>query len=158
MLVTPPSLKEEHEEIMGSLYEFSRLPGETGKSVKELLDVLEPHFEKEERLAMPVLGTLSELASGDKTAVNLRAIVESQDDLLQEYDNMFEEHTELKKFIQNARRYAKQENHEEVVDLLDALSHHARVEEEVLYPAALLAGTVAKCLLSSEERQVHEVT
>ena len=158
MLVTPPSLKEEHEEIMGSLNEFSRLQDKTGKSITELLDSLEPHFEKEERLAMPVLGTLSELASGDKITTDLRAIAESQDALRLEYDVMFEEHTELKRFIQNARGFAKQENHEDVVDLLDALSHHARVEEEVLYPAALLAGTLAKCLLhSGEERQIREI-
>ena len=43
---------------------------------------------------------------------------------------------------------------EEVVDLLEALAHHARVEEEVLYPAALLAGTVAKCLMPSEAQRV----
>jgi hypothetical protein len=158
MLVTPPSLKEEHEEIMGSLNLFSRLQDKTGKSIVELLDVLEPHFEKEERLAMPILGTLSELASGEKTATDLRAIVESQGALQKEYDDMFEEHVELKSFIQNARGFAEQENHGDVVDLLDALSHHARVEEEVLYPAALLAGTVAKCLLYSEERQIRRIT
>ena len=158
MLATPPSLREEHKEIMELLIEFSRLQDMTGTAVKELLDALEPHFEKEEKLAMPVLGSLSELVSEDKTATDLRAIAESQAPLRQEYDNMFREHAELEKFIQNARRFAVLENHQDVADLLDALFHHARVEEEVLYPAALLAGTVAKFLLESEERRmIHEV-
>ena len=110
MLTTPPSLTEEHEEIMGSLDEFSRLRDETGKSVKELVDVLEPHFGKEERLAMPVLGTLSEASLEDQTSTNLRAIAESQAALREEYDNMFVEHAELRTFIQNAGRFAKQED------------------------------------------------
>ena len=63
---------------------------------------------------------------------------------------MFEEHSELKKFIVRAQSIASRERHEEVVDLLTDLAHHARVEEEVLYPAALLAGTVAKCLMPSQ--------
>ena len=149
MLTTPKSLEEEHEEIMQSLRQSANLPDGTGKAVKDLLKTLEPHFEKEEKVAMPVLGALTELVSGDKIA-NLREIAESQGALLQEYENMFQEHAALKKFIERAEAEARKEKHEEVAELLGALAHHARVEEEVLYPAALLAGTVAKCLIPNE--------
>lgn len=153
MLVTPPSLKEEHKEIMGSLREFAINPDRTGRAIAELLDVLEPHFEKEEKLAMPVLGSISELVSGDRVT-DLREIAESQVALLKEYDKMFDEHSEVRKFIVRAEKIAREEKHEEVVDLLEGLAHHARVEEEVLYPAALLVGTVAKCLMPSQEQKV----
>jgi hypothetical protein len=63
MLVIPPSLKEEHREIMGSLDEFANFREEIGKAIRELLRVLEPHFEKEERLAMPVLCSISQLSA-----------------------------------------------------------------------------------------------
>ena len=153
MLVTPPSLKVGHKEMIGSLQEYASFQDGTGKAIRELLDVLEPHFEKEETLAMPVLGSIPELVSGDHVT-DLREIAESQGALLQEYDKMFEEHSELKKFIVRAQKIAREEKHEQVVDLLDGLAHHARVEEEVLYPTALLVGTVAKCLLPSQEQGV----
>lgn len=152
MLMTPPSLKEEHKEIMGLLREYSEIQGETGNAVKKLLDVLEPHFQKEEKLAMPVLGSLPELVSGNRLR-NLSEIAESQGALLEEYDGMLEEHSELRKFIASTKEIARQEKHQEVIDLLDGLAHHARVEEEVLYPAALLAGTVAKFLIPVQEQK-----
>ena len=73
MLVTPSSLREEHKEIMGSLRAFAVFPGATGRAIMELLDVVEPHFEKEEKLALPVLGTILELISGDRVT-DLREI------------------------------------------------------------------------------------
>ena len=98
---------------------------------------------------MPVLGSLTELASGYKIA-NLKEIADSQGELLHEYKKMFEEHYEIAAFIERAEAEAKRENHEEVAEILEALGHHARVEEEVLYPAALLAGKLAKVLLQIE--------
>jgi hypothetical protein len=51
--------------------------------------------------------------------------------------------------VSEARLFSLHEEHTEVTDLMDGLAHHMKVEEEVLYPAALLAGTVAKCLMIS---------
>lgn len=151
MLVIPSSLREEREEIIRSLSQFALLPGTTGKAVAELLDVLIPHFEKEAILALPMLGSISDLVSGGRITA-LREVAEAQGALLQEYDRMFEEHSELKRFILRAQTLASQENQQKVVDLLKMLYCHSRMEEEVLYPAALLAGTVAKCLLPSQDQ------
>ena len=151
-MTTPPSLDEEHEEIMGALGNFAKFRDETGSSIKNLLKVLEPHFQKENKIVMPVLGALSVLVSGEHVP-NLQEIAESQGVLLQEYDNMYKEHAQIKVLIEQATRAAKRENHQEVTDLLEGLAHHARVEEEVLYPAAVLAGTVAKCITPSAPTQ-----
>jgi iron-sulfur cluster repair protein YtfE (RIC family) len=148
MLSTPKSLEEEHKEIMQSLLRASALTDETGEGVRELLKTLQPHFQKEERYAMPVLGSLTELVSGEKIS-NLSEIADSQAGLLREYESMFQEHETLRRFIERAEEQAKRERHEEVTEMLEALAHHARIEEEVLYPAALLAGTLAKVLLPS---------
>ncbi len=148
MLTVPKSMEEEHEEIMQSLQQASTLSDETGKAVSELLKTLQPHFEKEERYAMPVLGSLRDLVGQEKIS-NLREIADTQGALLQEYESMYQEHETLRKFIQRAEESAEKENHKQVAETLEALAHHARVEEEVLYPAALLAGTLAKVLLPS---------
>ena len=146
MLSAPKSLEEEHREIMQSLLRASALTDETGEAVRELLKTLQPHFLKEEQYAMPVLGSLTELVSGRKIS-NLGEIADSQADLLREYESMFQEHKDLRRSIARAEEQAKREKHEEVNDMLEALAHHAKIEEEILYPAALLAGTLAKVLL-----------
>lgn len=149
LLRTPKSLEEEHEELMGSLRETSNRRDKTGEAVKDLLKTLEPHFEKEEKVAMPLLGVLPDLVSGNRIG-NLRQIVDSQEPLLQQYESMFQEHKSLVPLIEHAKDEAAKENHRETVEILEALVHHARIEEDVFYPAALLAGTLAKVLLSSE--------
>ena len=153
MLATPKSLEAEHDELMGTLRQASSLEDETGRAVSELMKHLEPHFEKEEKVAMPLLGTLADLVSGEKIS-NLRDIAESQKPLLQEYEGMFQEHKLLGKFIERAKNEAQRENHQEIVEILEALAHHAKVEEEVLYPAALLAGTLARVMLNNEAQPI----
>lgn len=64
---------------------------------------------------------------------------------------MFKEHAQIGKLIEGVRKAALGEKHVDVVDMLDALAHHARVEEEVLYPAALIAGSLAENLLSRHQ-------
>ncbi|HZW55733.1 MAG TPA: hemerythrin domain-containing protein [Nitrososphaerales archaeon] len=150
MLKSPSSLDEEHEEIMGALRSYSQFHDMTGKAVGKLLQVLEPHFEKENQYVMPVLGSLTTLVTDEKHA-NLREIADSQAAILQEYDSMFKEHEEIRKLVSEAKNVSLQEKHQDVADLLDGLAHHARVEEEVLYPAALLAGTVAKFLMPAPD-------
>ena len=153
LLRTPISLEEEHGELMRTLRTAGNRQDKTGEAVRDLLGSLEPHFEKEERVAMPLLGVLPELVSGDKIE-NLRQIADSQEPLLHEYNSMFQEHKSLIPLIERATGEAAKENHSGTVETLEALVHHARVEEEVLYPAALLAGTLAKVLLRNEVQAV----
>ena len=138
---------------MGSLLNAADRDDKTGKAVGELLKVLEPHFEKEEKIAMPLLGVLPEIVSGNKLH-DLRQIADSQEPLLRDYEGMFQEHKSLIPLIDRAKDEATKENHEETVEILEALVHHARVEEDVLYPAALLAGTLAKVMLRNETQVV----
>ena len=63
-LKVPGSLTEEHHELFHELRELASEKGGAGKAVKELLKVLEPHFEREEQAAMPLLGILGPLSEG----------------------------------------------------------------------------------------------
>lgn len=150
MLTSPRSLDEEHDELISRLRDSAKEKSETGRAVAELMDVLEPHFEKEQKIVMPLLGSVSDLVSGEKVS-NLNEIATAQIPLLKEYQSMFEEHGRVRKLILKAEKAASREEKRDVIDLLEGLAHHARIEEEVLYPCALLAGTVAKCLLPTEQ-------
>ena len=153
LLRTPESLELEHEELMGTLREAGNHEDKTGEAVRDLLRALEPHFEKEERVAMPLLGVLPDLVSENKIG-NLGQIADFQRPLVQEYESMFQEHKSLVPLIEHAKDAASRESHTETVDILEALVHHAKIEEDVLYPAALLAGTLAKVLLGNQAKAV----
>lgn len=128
----------------------AKLKDKTGETIRRLEEALEPHFKKETRIVMPVLGSLPSLVKKE-TPKNLREIAESHERILGEYENMFQEHTEIQKLVSEAKLFSLHEEHAEVTDLMDDLAHHMKVEEEVLYPSALLAGTVAKFLIQSQD-------
>ena len=142
-LQAPGSLEEEHRELFRELVELESEGGETGKAVKELLAVLEPHFEKEERVVMPLLGALRPL-SDRKPMRNPSEAMSLYKRLSSDYPKMLREHGQVKKLIERTRIAAARVGESRALTVLDELEHHAKVEEEVLYPAAMLVGAFAK--------------
>jgi hemerythrin len=94
MLHSPSSLDKEHEEIMELLRNYAKLKDKTGEAIRGLEEALEPHFKKEAKIVMPVLGSLPSLVKKE-TPKNVIEIAESQERILQEYENMFREHAEI---------------------------------------------------------------
>jgi hemerythrin-like domain-containing protein len=135
----PESLKEEHEELLDGIKKYSRGNDRTGASVRELLRTLEPHVEKENEVVLPLLGVLAGLAVGEPV-VNPGAVMHLHEKYVGEYRGMFMEHAAIRRAIAAAKRSAKAEGHEHLSETLDALLHHSRIEEEALYPAALVVG------------------
>jgi len=138
----PESLKEEHEAFIDSLKSHSRRKDKTGAALRQLLKLLEPHVEKEDEFVLPLLGVLGGLAAGEPLE-DTTGVMRSYEKYAAQYPDMFAEHLPIRQAIKRARGLAKEEGHGDVVEVLDALAHHSRVEEEVLYPAALLAGKAA---------------
>ena len=139
----PSSLAEEHRELFRGLGELASEGGETGKAVKELLAVLEPHFEKEEGAVMPLLGALRPLSEG-KAIRDYSEVMSLHERFSSDYPRMLKEHAQVKKLIELVRTAAAKEGKGGVVTVMDELEHHAKVEEEVLYPAAMLVGAFAR--------------
>jgi hemerythrin-like domain-containing protein len=141
-LKVPESLREEHEAFVDGLKSRSTSKDETGVALRRLLKLLEPHVEKEDELVLPLLGALQGMAAGrspDSPTTTMR----SYEKYAGQYASMFAEHEPIRQALKRARTAARKEGHEDVVEILDALAHHSRVEEEVLYPAALLIGKAA---------------
>ncbi len=136
---TPESLRREHHHLFRELRELAEEKGETGSRVKELLALLEPHFEKEEESAMPLLGALKPISERD--GMPDRSLVASlHARFLSEYPVMLREHLQIKRLIGRVCSSAKNARDQRALATMAELEHHAAVEEEVLYPAALLAG------------------
>jgi len=63
---------------------------------------------------------------------------------------MLQEHTQIRAAIEKLRVVAEEEKGSAYQQFADELTLHARTEEEVLYPAAILVGDVIRARLSAK--------
>ena len=142
-LSAPPSMQKEHDEIWKLLIEVQHLSGKTGALAEKLAKDLKNHIDKEEGLALPLLGILPDLVNGTlgnptaKRAAKLHELFEK------EYPGMLHGHDLLRRALDRLKKIAAEEGHLTAVRFADALEEHSQAEEEVFYPAALLAGQLA---------------
>ena len=139
----PPSLQTEHEEIHAALQAATRAPGRVGAAAKELAAVLDPHFERENQIALPPLSLLAPLAAGQTPGAMQEALVMT-DALRKELPRMLDEHKRIRAATEKLRTAAREEKATVHEQFAEALAAHARTEEEILYPAAILVGDVIR--------------
>lgn len=147
-LKIPDSMVEEHQEIFSRLAKVASQGDETGRAVGRLLSVLHPHFEIEDELAMPLLGALLPLSTG-QSGIDLIKVIDLGEELQQKLPSMRSEHKKIGALIRMARKQATIAKDAKAISILKVLEHHAKIEEEVLYPAAIVAGKAAKALTQS---------
>lgn len=136
---TPQSLAAEHRELHEVLARASKESGEIGRAAEELEKSLAPHFKREEQIATPPLGLLPTLAREEATA-DMRAVLSMTDALERELPQMLKEHEAIRQAVTKFRAAAVQAQREDYVRFSDGLAAHAKQEEEILYPAAVLVG------------------
>jgi hypothetical protein len=144
----PPSLKQEHEELHADLAHATKAGGRTGRAALSLVRTMRPHFRKEEEYALPPLGLLADLSRGDVRPA-MSAVLKMTDKLEAELPTMLAEHKEIVAALHTLMDAAKAESKSEFVDFAERLMAHARMEEEVSYPTALLIGRYIKEKLTS---------
>ena len=150
MITIPQSLQAEHKAIHDALAEATRVPGPVGAAARELAALLHPHFTRENEIALPPLGLLAALAAGEKPDGMDEALAMS-DALRKELPRMLEEHTRIRAAAEKLRVVAQNEKASAYEQLAEELTLHARTEEEVLYPAAILAGDVIRARLTQQK-------
>lgn len=140
-LGVPSSLQEEHRELHERLERATRVPGEIGEAAQVVARLLHAHFEAEERVAMPLLGLLAPLAAHEEIDDREAAIAMARE-LRTALPQMLEEHAAIKNALDTLKTVATHLGDPESIAFAEALMLHARNEEEVLYPSALLVGEV----------------
>lgn len=142
----PESVQAEHKEIHATLVEATQAPGQIGVVAKELAEVLDPHFMREEQIALPPLGLLAPLAAGEQLpeAVASQAL-SMADSLRSELPQMLKEHEAIHAAVEKLRLAAQAEHATKYERLAEQLTLHAQSEEQVLYPAAILVGDIIRC-------------
>ena len=139
MIQTPESIDIEHHELHEVLARAVAEGGEIATAAAELEDALAPHFKREEEIASPPLGLLQTLARANATA-EMRSVLRLTDALESELPQMLREHDAIRTAAARFRATAERLGQEVYVRFADTLAAHARQEEEILYPAAILVG------------------
>ena len=139
----PESMRLEHAEIHDELVRATKLPGPIGDAARALATILHPHFVREEEIARPPLGLLAPLARGERTS-EMRDVIPMTDALRAELPRMLEEHAAIRAATVRLGAVARAEHDESVAELARKLELHARSEEELFYPAALLVGELVR--------------
>ena len=145
----PESLRTEHAEIHADLVAATKASGEVGAAARELAAVLHPHFVREEEIALPPLALLAPLARGETTP-SMRAVLPMTDSLRAELPRMLEEHVAIHAATVRLGEVARAAGNAGVATLAEKLALHARGEEELFYPAALLVGDLVRARVPKE--------
>jgi len=145
-LSVPQTLKIEHEELHETLRKATLESGELGKAARAVAELMHPHFIKEEQYALPPLSLLPRIAEGvfEPTMIE---VLPMTDRLKAELPRMLAEHKAIVAALGAFAESARRNQRPEYSDFADKLILHARTEEEVSYPAALLVGEYVRARL-----------
>lgn len=135
----PSPLKAEHDELHAELVSATKVPGDVGEAARAVAKLLHPHFVKEEEYALPPLGLLSALAAGEP-AGDARDVIVMTERLKADLPAMLVEHRAIIAALEKLVRVAEAAHDRASVHFAEKLMLHARTEEEVMYPAAILVG------------------
>lgn len=139
MLQTPASIAAEHRELHETLEQAAKETNEVGAAARELEGALAPHFKREEEIATPPLGLLPALTKGPATS-DMKSVLPMTDALERELPRMLREHEAIRARVSRLKAAAQRTGQQEYVRFAENLAAHARQEEEILYPAAVLVG------------------
>lgn len=135
----PEALRAEHAQLHAELEELTHAGGETGKAAQAVAAVLQPHFVKEEKYALPPLALLPALARGEVTP-DMATILPLTQVLKRDLPQMLAEHVQIHAALRRLEAAAVAENKPEAKRFATELMHHAETEEQVTYPVAILVG------------------
>lgn len=141
----PSPLQQEHEALHDALRRATQAGGEVGDAAKHLAEVMHPHFVKEDEVALPPLGLLGALSRGEFNA-EMTEVLALTDRLEAELPAMLEEHKVIVAALERLQVAAERAGRSDIVAFTRELVQHARTEEDVMYPAAVLVGRHVRLL------------
>jgi len=142
----PGSLKTEHEELYEELNRAARITGKVGAAAMLAFKAFQPHIRKEEKIAFPPLDLLFSLAE-KKVTTELTGVIKLCDELKDGLPEFLSEHDEIRVALERMNDAAMREQKPAYASLAKRLMHHMLLEEQILYPAAILAGKYIKLSL-----------
>jgi hypothetical protein len=148
----PESMKAEHDELHAALVRLTHAGGRTGEAAKAVAKVLHSHFVKENEYALPPLSLLVPLSEG-RFDPAMADVLELTDKLAADMPAMLSEHGNIVIALKALTDAAAAENKTEGVQFARMLTAHARMEEQVTYPTALLIGRYVRSRVAARDVQ-----
>ncbi len=139
----PLSIKKEHDELLENLHKITSNKDSTGRAAKKLYNLMQHHFNEEEDYVLPPLGLLPQLSSGEipeqsKNVITLTEKLKSQ------LSHMSAEHQLITAFLDEMKQADTNRQYPEIIEFEKEVHKHAKIEEEVLFPASILVGDYLK--------------
>ena len=145
----PDSLRVEHERLHARLAAATQQAGRTGEAARTVAKIMHPHFLREDEYAIPPLALLPRLSHGPVTP-DMGDILPLVARVKEELPLMLEEHRAIVGALVELASAATDEGQPEWAEFAGELRLHAQMEEEVLYPAAILVGEYVKSQLQPQ--------
>jgi hypothetical protein len=145
-LQIPASIQGDHDSLRTRMKRAMREQGKTGEFAREIMQVMDGHMMREEKFALKPLGLLRILGRGE-TPRDLADALEMVRGLKREMPQMMDEHRQIAELLRRMASAAEAEGRQEYVALAEEIILHAHLEEDVLYPAAMLVGAYADLVL-----------
>jgi len=141
--VAPASILKEHEYLLSRIHGIASYKDSTGRAAQKLLELMQHHFTEEEDYVLPTLGLLPILTS-DSLPENIDDIIKLTDKLESNTTHLNVEHQMIRAYMQETIQAAAFDKHPEIIEIEKVLRQHASLEEEILFPTALMIGRYLK--------------
>lgn len=139
----PASLKEDHKYLLDKIQRIASFQDSSGFAAKKLSDLLQHHFQEEEDYVLSPLGLLPMLASG-KVPEQSKEVINLTEKFKSQLTHMNIEHQMIKAYMEEMKLADKDKNHPEIIEFETEIHKHAKSEEDVFFPAAILVGDFLK--------------
>ncbi|MEI6946410.1 hypothetical protein V9K67_04350 [Paraflavisolibacter sp. H34] len=151
-MALPHSFKTNHDELLSRLNHAVILCDKTGRTARKVAQLLSlhPHFIKNEQYALAPLALLPALAEGNVLS-DMTPVIGLADQLKRYLPEMLAENQIMEATLQELINNATEEDHPEVVSFACQLMQLAKMEDDILYPAAILIGEYLKLRLRDEQ-------
>ncbi|HJS54135.1 MAG TPA: hemerythrin domain-containing protein [Chitinophagaceae bacterium] len=139
----PLSIKKDHEYLLDQIHKITLFQDSAGNVAIKLNELMQHHFKEEEEFVLPPLGLLTSLASGKMPEQSSR-VIQLTDKISSQLTHLNAEHQFIRAYMDELKKADPIGSHPEILVLEKELHQHANLEEEVLFPAAILIGEYLK--------------
>jgi len=143
----PHAIQREHGELHSELARACNDHGTVGKAAQRVERLVTPHFAKVQEFVLPAAGALQALSKGDFRA-EMRDVLALAERLRMELPDLVAEHRMIDAALEMLVTASREEDKVEFAELAMRVMMHMQMEEEILYPAVMIAGELLKYKLS----------
>jgi hypothetical protein len=147
--LAPSSLHHEFQQIEADLESVTAVPGRLGATARQLVGLLETHFVRQQELVLPPLGLLLPL-SRRAMSRDMATLLPLIDRLRDELPRLLDEHLKIARGFDELAGLARLARRPDLVRLSQDVGSYAVIREQIVYPAALVAGDLLRLKLQRE--------